>query len=281
MEATRTEEATEQKEENNANLQQKICRKISATLVNGFKSSSGGEAISLLPPVEFQQTRPRLNSVFFMSDSKFCGGILARNGYMVRCYESIWRKNGRQTEHLKNCSWSCGDSKPVTTSKQNSNLAFGILLLQWIIPMSPLPVFACPNSNIDHDIVKIMLWLLFILQFAAFLWYFVIFNICYYNWKLWKDSLFTFEVPKGAIGLIETRSSDLTFFYEGANIRFLTVKPQSLSRISTISLHDQLKLAKFMTSNGLEEMEIILYTDAFIECYSNWPRHLDTAGIGS
>ena len=237
-------------------------------LLTHCTSINRGESMSLLLPSELRSPRPRNESVFYMSKSYFPGGVLDRSNYMVRCYMSSWIKNGSRGPSLRSLLWN-GQS-----SKQKAWVTISVLMLQGLLPFLPLLLFTCSRQDIHHAAIQIFLWILFLLEFFSSLWHFVIFNIILYNYKIWRKSWFTYGVPVGTIGLIETSSADLTLFYQRANIRFVEVLLSTIHRLDTVSLHDQMELAKVMTANGLQEAEIILYTDDFIDCYISWPRNI-------
>ena len=55
----------------------------------------------------------------------------------------------------------------------------------------------------------------------------LVYYILMENEKKWKRAWFTFEVPRGTIGLVDSGESDeLTLFLFSANIRFLKNKMQ-------------------------------------------------------
>ena len=217
-------------------------------------------------------SRPRISSVFFMVDSKFAGGIVSRINYMTRCFTTAWEWNKADTPKLHMLLWN------GQTSQQTLWKSALVLLVQWTIPLLSLILLLGPVQHLDW--YKILSWILLVLNSSLFVWYLVVLHIIIRNRRNWKNAWFTFRVPTGTIGLVESGDScsELTLFHFSANIRFIKANFLNISRLHTISRHEQEHLKQNMKYRGLEVSEIILYTEDFLSCYNSWPKYM-TLGL--
>ena len=217
------------------------------------------------------RSRPRMTSVFHMVDSKFAGGIVNRANYMTRCFRTAWEINAADIPSLKLLLWN-GES-----SQSPSWQAVIGLILQWLLPL--LPIILLPNYMHNLDIFLELAWVLFVFEFLTLVWHSYVMFVLERNKKNWRRAWFTFEVPRGTIGLVDSgESHELTLFHFSANIRFIKTTFSTISRLHTISGHQQGILEEDMKSRGLETCEVILYTEDFIICYSRWPKYM-TLGL--
>ena len=229
----------------------------------GPKGSGGGR--------QRLHSRPRMSSVFHMVDSKFAGGIVTRANYMTRCYRTAWEINAADIECLRMLLWN-GES-----SQSPSWQAFTALLVQWIIPF--LPVILIPEPVRQSGAFRALAWILFLLSMIMLVWHLYALFIIMRNRKYWKRAWFTFVVPSGTIGLVDSgESHELTLFHFSANIRFVKTTFNTIYRLHTISQHEQEILEEDMRRRNLDTCEIILYTEDFLNCYSLWPKYM-TSGL--
>ena len=216
-------------------------------------------------------SRPRMTSVFHMTDNSFPGGIITRANYMTRCFQTAWEQNTADAASLQMILWN-GE-----TSKQSAWKAALSLVLQWIFPVLPLIFFI--KSTRDGNAFKTLAWIIFVAELAWFIWHLAVLLILERNKRNWKKAWFTFEVPRGTIGLVDSgESNELTLFHFSANIRFIKATFATIARLHTISKHEQEILEQNMQVRDLEKSEIILYTDDFFACYNQWPKYM-TAGL--
>jgi len=218
------------------------------------------------------RSRPRMASVFHMVDSPFAGGIVTRANYMARCYRTAWEVNhATDTQCLHFLLWN-GES-----SQSPSWQAITVLILQWIFPF--IPVVLAPSPIRESDVFRGLAWILFVLEILVLVWYCYVLFVLVRNRRLWKQSWFTFEVRKGTIGLVDSgQSHELTLFHFSANFRFVKTTLDTISRLHTISKHEQGILEEDMRRRDLNDCEIILYTGDFLSCYSSWPKYM-TMGL--
>ena len=210
--------------------------------------------------------RPRMASVFFMVDSSFAGGIISRSNYMTRCFMYAWAKNKADITRLHMLLWNGESSRQILWK------AVVGLMLQFSVTLVPSLLFIKPLQKTE---IK---WLLFCIEFLSLVWHIFVTSILIHNKRSWKNSWFTLKVPLGTIGLVDSGvSEELTLFHSSANIRFTKTNYANIWRLHTISQIEQEHLKHNMEKRGLDECEIILYTDSFINCYSTWPIKMASA----
>lgn len=216
-------------------------------------------------------SRPRSTSVFHMTDSKFAGGIVNRCNYMTRCFKTAWEINTADIPCLKLLLWNGESSKSPTWQ------SVVVLTLQWVFPF--LPIFLLPGSAYDSDTRLKLSWVFLVFEFIALVWHAYVLYIIISNRRNWKQAWFTFEVPRGTIGLVDSGVSDeLTVFHFSANIRFIKTTYSTISKLHTISEHQQGVLREDMRQRNLEKCEVILFTEDFTVCYNRWPKYM-TLGL--
>ena len=242
---------------------------------NNSTNSTGDEREYLFPKMgkgrQRLHSRPRMSSVFHMVDSKFAGGIVTRANYMARCYRTAWEINAADIECLRLLLWS-GES-----SQSPSWQAFTALLVQWLMPFLPLVLIPQPVRN--SGAFRAVAWIFFLVSLGLLAWHLYALATVIRNRKCWKRAWFTFEVPSGTIGLVDSgESHELTLFHFSANIRFVKTTFSTIFRLHTISQHEQEILEEDMRRRSLDTCEIILYTEDFLNCYSLWPKYM-TSGL--
>ena len=151
------------------------------------------------------------------------------------------------------------------------------LLFQWLFPF--LPIILIPKPIRDSDVFRGLAWFFFVTSFIALLWHVYVLFVLIQNRKDWKRAWFTFRVPSGTIGLVDSgESHELTLFHFSANIRFIKTTYSTITRLHTISQHEQEILEDNMQRRNLDACEVILYTEDFLNCYSSWPKYM-TLGL--
>lgn len=222
-------------------------------------------------PPPSRRSRPRMTSVFHMTDSKFAGGIVTRANYMTRCFRTAWEINAADIPSLKLLLWN-GESSQSPKWQAVTGLIF-----QWVFPFLPIILMIKPVHK--SDIFLELSWVLFVFEFLMLIWHAYVIYILVRNRKHWKRAWFTFEVPRGTIGLVDSgESHELTLFHFSANIRFIKTTYNTIGRLHTISCHQQEILEEDMRRRGLDACEVILFTDEFTNCYSRWPKYM-TLGL--
>nr|XP_012556642.1 uncharacterized protein LOC105844503 [Hydra vulgaris] len=210
--------------------------------------------------------RPRMASVFFMVDSSFAGGIISRSNYMTRCFMYAWEKNKGDITRLYMLLWN-GES-----SRQTMWKAVLGLLLQFLVALIPVFLFF---KNFQIPSIK---WIFFFVELLSLAWHVFVGSVLIHNKRYWEMSWFTFKVPLGTIGLVDSGvSNELTLFHSSANIRFTKTSYSEIWRLHTLSYTEQNVIKENMKQRGLDECEIILYTDSFINCYSTWAIKMASA----
>ena len=241
------------------------------TFMDPEKSDEKDELVPKDSPTS-SYSRPRISSVFFMTESRFAGGIVSRSNYMTRCFVTAWKINTADIPGLQLLLWN-GESSRQTLYRA----IFGLVIL-WCIPLIPCMLFLPSLKNTET--YTALNWVLLVIELGMLLWHIIVLYVLIENRKNWKRAWFTFEVPSGTIGLVDSGESDeLTLFLFTANIRFIKIKYTTISRLYTISKHEQELLEQNMTSRDLEVSEIILYTEDFLNCYSRWPKYMTIALI--
>ncbi|XP_057292420.1 uncharacterized protein LOC130621132 [Hydractinia symbiolongicarpus] len=218
-------------------------------------------------------SRPRMTSVFYMVNSKFAGGIITRANYMTRCFQTAWEMNRADIPALKILLWN-GES-----SQQTVWVAVLGLVCQWIVPF--LPLLFLINAITAARSFQIIVWGILVLEIIMLIWHAIVLYVLLKNERNWRQAWFSFEVPSGTIGLVDSgESHELTLFHFSANIRFIKTSFSTISKLHTISKHEQVILEQNMRFRQLEIAEVILYTECFLDCYSKWPRYM-TIGLFS
>ena len=212
--------------------------------------------------------RPRMSSISFMLDSWFAGGIITRSNYMAQCYNTVWNSD-TGVRSLRCLLWNFKIKK-----NGGEYIALIALGLQWFVPFSPLLLlFDTLNTVRDGNRFKSLVFFFLLLQSISFVWYIVVLHVVISNGKLWQRSWFTFEVPRGTIGLLEVSNDNgLTLFHNGANIRFMKVENHRISQLDYLGKLHQKHLLQNMNERNLNKAEIIIYTDDFLYCYNRWPK---------
>lgn len=218
-------------------------------------------------------SRPRMTSVFYMVNSKFAGGIITRANYMTRCFQTAWEMNRADIPALQILLWN-GES-----SQQTVWVAVLGLVCQWMVPL--LPVLFLINAITAARPFQIIVWGILVLEIIMLIWHAIVLYVLLKNERNWRQAWFSFEVPSGTIGLVDSgESHELTLFHFSANIRFIKTSFSTISKLHTISKHEQVILEQNMRFRQLEIAEVILYTECFLDCYSKWPRYM-TMGLFS
>ena len=230
--------------------------------------SNNKELTHLVPK---ENLRPRSSTIFFMVNSSLGGGVVSRANYMSRCFLSAWQYNLSDVPKLMMMLW---DNE---SSIQQTYRTIMILIIQWVIPFIPLLLLFVSPLKKNTPSFKGFTWLFLVVEFLCALWHLSVLYILKRNLKLWKDAWFTFQVPAGTIGVVETDSTDLSVFHYAANIRFVTVTLDNLSKLETVSKHEQNLLEADMRRRHMEDVEIILYTEDFIDLYNSWPKNMEIA----